>query len=306
MQKVSIILPSYNHSSFLTKRLHSIVNQTYTNWELIIIDDKSTDNSVHILTDFVNENKSKIKHFIVNNTNSGSGYFSWQKGIELVETEYIWIAETDDYSELNFLEEQLRLLENNKDAVLSFCSSNYVDEEKNKIYDSTNRTKDLNVLENEFDIFKGNEYIDKLPFNTYITNGSSVVFRKPTLKIPSDIFIHKQCSDIFLWTFLLQDSSFIFLNKKLNYFRRHENSTTTKINSSSQLKNTYKEIIFYLNYFNIKSKNIEFINHYFNNYIWKNKSDIFNSSVFDKNKSLKFMYFKNLLKMVYKKIVNGR
>ena len=90
-------MPCFNHAKFLQERLDTILNQTYTDWELIIIDDQSTDTSIAILSEFVKKNVSRVKHFIINESNSGSGYFSWQKGIELAQTKYIWIAETDDF-----------------------------------------------------------------------------------------------------------------------------------------------------------------------------------------------------------------
>jgi len=306
MPKVSIILPSYNHDAFLSDRLNTIVNQTFKDWGLIIIDDKSTDGSLKILTDFVDQNKAKIKCFIVNEVNSKSGYFSWEKGIALADSEYVWIAETDDYSDLNFLEEQIAVLDQNKNCSLVFCSSNYVDAQKQFLLNTDKRTKDLNVKEGENKVFNGSVFIDKMPFNTYITNGSSVVFRKPKHEIPHEIFIHRQCSDIFLWTFLLQNSSFVFLNKKLNYFRRHEESTTTKISSGKQLIGTYKELVFYLKYYNYSEKNANFIAYYFNNYIWKNKKEVFNVKVFENNKDLKKLYFLKLIPLVIKKLFNGK
>ena len=145
MSKVSIILPSYNHKKFLKQRLDSIVNQSFTDWELIIIDDCSTDGSIEVLTDFVKLYKDKVKHFILNESNSGSGYTSWKKGIELANTEYVWIAETDDYSEVIFLEETIKILEQNKECALVFCNSNYVDEQNIFLYDSSSRTKHLKV-----------------------------------------------------------------------------------------------------------------------------------------------------------------
>ncbi len=255
MAKVSIIIPSFNHSKFLVKRLETIANQSFKDWEAIIIDDKSTDASVQIIEKFLEDNPIfKIKYFIKNSENSGSGYYSWKKGIELAQTEYIWIAETDDYSDLTFLEEQFSVLEQNKSATLSFCTSNYVEDGK-IIYNSTKRTKDLNVLDGESNVFNGKVLIDKMPFNTYITNGSAVVFRKPLKPIPETIFNNKQTSDLFLWTFLIQNSDFIFLNKKLNFFRRHETSTTT-INNKENRENLYNEYVTYLNYFQSPSKTI--------------------------------------------------
>jgi glycosyltransferase involved in cell wall biosynthesis len=298
MAKLSIILPSFNHGVFLKDRLNSILRQTFHDWEIIIIDDKSSDKSVQILTEFYDANKQKVKHFIVNESNSGSGYFSWKKGIELAETEYIWIAETDDYSEETFLEEQILVLEQHRNCTLSFSASNYVDSKGFFLYSSGNRTNDLHVSENDYKVFEGKVLIDRMPFNTYITNGSSVVFRKPKDEIPHEIFSNRQSSDIFLWTYLVQNGSFIFLNRKLNYFRRHDASITHNL-SKNEFETIYHENASYLNYFKQTNKSLAFIDHYIENYIWGNKKDFLNVSSIQKieeNRCLRFIYFYKLLK----------
>lgn len=255
MPRVSIIIPSYNHASFLKQRLESILTQGYTNWEAIIIDDKSTDNSVEIISKFAAENSNfKVKHFIVNETNSSSGYNSWQKGIALAETDYIWIAETDDFSGPSFLEESLEILEKNSTIPLVFCTSNYVDENNKFLYDSRKRTFPLGISEDTFGIIKNEVMMNSFPFNSFITNGSSVVFRKPINAIPIELFRNRQMSDLFLWTWLIQNQDIAFLNKKLNNFRRHADSTTTKIDLY-QRETLYGEFIDYLNLYPNTKKN---------------------------------------------------
>lgn len=299
MPKVSIIIPSYNHALFLQDRLDTILNQTFKNWEAIIIDDQSSDDSVQVIKAFLKINPDfRVKHFIVNDKNSGSGYNSWKKGIELSETEYVWIAETDDYSESNFLEELVEILDQNENVALAFCGSNYV--EKGKIiYDSTNRTKDLNVEINEFKVIDNNIFFNKMPFNTYITNGSSVVFRKPKLEIPSELFSNRLCSDIFLWSYLLQNSSFAFVNKKLNFFRRHDGSTSSYLHKN-KLESIYHEKAKYLNYFKQIDKYDQFLDHYIKHYIWHHKKEFLNTSSFQKiqsGKKIKVLYFYKLIQL---------
>ncbi|AOW19508.1 glycosyltransferase [Urechidicola croceus] len=302
MAKVTIVLPSYNHANFLNDRLESILNQTYKDWEIIIIDDKSTDKSIDILNQFVKKNKSKIKHFIVNSKNSGSGYLSWKKGIELAKTEYIWIAETDDYSDINFLSNSIKVLNENKECALTFCTSVYVDINKKTLYDSTARTKNLYVDNDDCKVFNSLILENVLPFNTYITNGSSVVFKKPKNKIPNEIFINKQSSDIFLWTYLVKNKSFAFINKKLNYFRRHEDSTTSKI-SELDKESVYYEKANYLNYFSCQEKYIEFINHYIKHIVNANKMKIFDISAILKIEKIKFLRLK-YLQLLFKFYLN--
>lgn len=108
---VSIILPNFNHHPYLQKRLDSIFNQTHQNFEVIILDDASTDNSVSILNSY--KNHPKVTHFIINTENSGSPFKQWKKGLNLAKGDFIWIAESDDFCDLNFLETQLNHLEKN-------------------------------------------------------------------------------------------------------------------------------------------------------------------------------------------------
>jgi glycosyltransferase involved in cell wall biosynthesis len=304
MPNVSIILPSYNHAIFLQDRLDSVLNQTYQDWEAIIIDDKSADNSVEIIEKFIKNNPDfKVKHFVVNESNSGSGYNSWKKGIELAETEYVWIAETDDYSEPTFLQELVEILDHNEDVALAFCGSNYVENGK-IIYDSTNRTKDLEVDLGKYKIIGANVFLNKMPFNTFITNGSSVVFRKPKEKMNVELFNNKQLSDLFLWSHLIQNNKFAFLNKNLNFFRRHENSTTTKMSISSK-KIVYDETIKYLNFFEQNYKFQTLLDHYVKHFVWPNKKEVFNYK-FLRNingiDKIEIKYFGSIMKFVKLKI----
>lgn len=305
MPQVSIIIPSYNHSQFLKDRMESIASQTYKDWEAIIIDDNSTDNSVAIISKFIMENPDfTVKHFIVNKTNSGSGYNSWQKGIELAESEYIWIAETDDYSDVNFLEQLVLILKNNKNCALAFCASNYIKNNK-VIYNTTKRTQDLAVEIGKFKIIDNHVFLDKMPFNTYITNGSSVVFRKPINKLPDEIFNNRLCSDLFLWSFLVQKKSFAFYNQNLNFFRRHEGSISTYL-QKNKLESIYHEKAKYLNYFQQTYKYDQFIDHYIKHYIWTHKKDWLNTSSIVKvriGKKLKVLYFYKLVNLVIQKLL---
>jgi glycosyltransferase involved in cell wall biosynthesis len=292
MSKLTIIIPSYNHAEFLKDRLDSIQEQTFTDWELIIIDDCSSDESVVILEDFADKNKDKVRYFIKNKINSGSGYSSWEKGIGLAITKYIWIAETDDFAAPTFLEEQIQLLDNTN-AVLSFCTSNYVDVEGNYLYSSAKRTEDLQVAQASYKVFDYQVFMNNMPFDTYITNGSSVVFRKPK-EIPSIVFKYKQSSDQFIWSYLIQNNSFSFLNKNLNNFRRHSCSTTFK-NDSLNSKEIYIEKIHYINFFNQSSKYKIFLKYYIEYYVLRNKFKVFDIVVLKNFKGVPLIYISYFL-----------
>src|ERR1700742_1367615 len=102
MAKVSVIVPNYNHSRYLNQRIDSVLSQTYQDFELIILDDCSTDDSRKIIKQY--QEHPKVSHIVFNETNSGTTFKQWKKGIELAKGKYIWIAESDDWCEPNLLE----------------------------------------------------------------------------------------------------------------------------------------------------------------------------------------------------------
>ncbi|WP_242117954.1 glycosyltransferase family 2 protein [Aestuariivivens sediminicola] len=104
--KVSVILPNFNHGPYLNQRIDSILRQTFRDFEIIILDDASTDNSLEVLEAL--SNHPKVSHFIINKENSGSPFKQWKKGLILAKGDYIWIAESDDYCEVNFLQSHLK------------------------------------------------------------------------------------------------------------------------------------------------------------------------------------------------------
>lgn len=97
---ITVIIPNFNHAKYLRERIDSVLNQTYNNIEVFLLDDCSNDNSKEILMSY--ESSPLVKGILLNEENSGSTFRQWQKGFELAHGEYIWIAESDDYCDLHF------------------------------------------------------------------------------------------------------------------------------------------------------------------------------------------------------------
>ena len=112
---VSVVLLTHNRQEMLPRAIDSILNQTYTNFELIIIDDASTDKTTEILKEYVKRDK-RIK-VIKNRINSGIAE-SRNRGLELAKGEYIAWQDGDDVSELNRLSEQVKFMEKHKDIII--------------------------------------------------------------------------------------------------------------------------------------------------------------------------------------------
>src|SRR3954465_14421936 len=101
MPKVTVITPNYNHARYLSQRLDSILNQTFQDFELIILDDASTDNSRQVIESYASDPRVKT---IFNKVNNGSTFKQWNLGLSHARGEYIWFAESDDHADASLLE----------------------------------------------------------------------------------------------------------------------------------------------------------------------------------------------------------
>lgn len=126
---VSVIMPVYNSSRFLGSAIDSVLNQTHKNLELLIIDDKSTDNSLAIAEEYAKtDNRIRV---IASQVNQGVAK-ARNQGIADAAGDYIALLDSDDVWCHDKLERQLRLLEE-KNAVISYCSYDFIDENDNSI-----------------------------------------------------------------------------------------------------------------------------------------------------------------------------
>ena len=125
LRRVSVIVPSYNHCRYLERRLRSIREQMYPIFEIIVLDDASTDGSGEWLAEHLGEFLPHAQ-LIVNVKNSGSVWDQWRKGVEAAKGDYIWIAESDDYAKPTFLTEVIKGFDN-PNVVLSYCQSQQID-----------------------------------------------------------------------------------------------------------------------------------------------------------------------------------
>jgi glycosyltransferase involved in cell wall biosynthesis len=97
----SVIIPNYNHGAFLKERIESVLAQTFTDFEIILLDDCSTDNSRNILEAY--RVHPRVSCIVYNETNSGSPFRQWEKGVSLANGKWIWFAESDDCCHPDFL-----------------------------------------------------------------------------------------------------------------------------------------------------------------------------------------------------------
>lgn len=274
---VTIIVPNYNHAAYLDIRIKSILEQTFTDFELILMDDASTDDSLSTLHTYANH--PKVSHFIVNASNSGNTFKQWNKGISMAKGEYIWLAESDDYASPDFLATALQIFRNHPDGGLAFCHSYLVDEHNNIIGDTTNWSLAgepwQELISTAF--MNGKKFCQQfLTARCSIPNASAVVFKKKYyLNAGGADESLRMTGDWKMWFSIGLQADVLFIDKFLNHFRCHSN--TVRHNKAPILK---QEAIHNLKKFHrqLKSEGLQgrgdlehLFNWAFRKAIWKTK-----------------------------------
>ncbi|MCI2228403.1 glycosyltransferase [Polaribacter sp. MSW13] len=208
---VSIITPSFNSAKFIAETINSVISQTYKNWEMIIVDDVSTDNSVQIINSFI-EKDDRIKLHKLKN-NSGAAV-ARNKAIELSKGNFIAFLDSDDLWLQNKLEEQLSfMIANNYN--LTYTSYKVIKE------DGSNLSKSI-ICEEKLS-YKDMLFSNKIGCLTAIYNKDCLgKIYMPNLK---------KRQDYALWLKILKKESYAYGLPKIlaKYRNRQESISNNKI-----------------------------------------------------------------------------
>jgi len=239
--RISVVVPNYNYARYITARLDSIYNQTLPPYEVIILDDASTDNSVATIERYLDENAVDAQ-LIINAENSGSVFRQWKKGLEACKGDLIWIAEADDLAEPGFLQELASAFDDGE-LVLGYCQSKQIDSAGQILADNylayTAGASDCCLTDYHRD---GREEISKLLcIKNTIPNVSAVLFRRESLQdvltvIEKDLFNMRVAGDWLVYLHLLMQGKVSHSKKSLNRHRRHDNSVTTSLHNQIHLQ----------------------------------------------------------------------
>lgn len=234
---VSVIVPNYNHAPYLRERLDSIYNQTYQNFEVILLDDCSKDNSRAILEEYARRYPERTRTAF-NKTNVGRVNLQWEKGMNLANGDLIWIAESDDYCELDFLEKLIPAFE--KESVqIAYARSVFV---KNgapcwTLEEYLHDLTDYNWREGTFYDTAYNLVRKGFAVKNIIPNVSSALFRKRDsipariMKIWENI---KLCGDWLFYLDTLKGGVLFYTSKTTNYYRVHDKSTSLDVQKTER------------------------------------------------------------------------
>jgi len=225
---VSVVVPNYNHAQFLPERITSIINQTYSNIEIIFLDDNSTDESIEIIEAFVDrDDRGRV---LKNDVNSGSSFKQWRKGLREAKGKYVWIAESDDSADPELVQTLVARLEANDKAVLATCCPRMTSLEGNDLGIPKDWFADIGGKrwETDFSLTGQKMIAEILSKKNAILNASGVVFRNgPNLdELANDKM--RLCGDWLFWVRLLARGDFEYVARPLNYWRLGSSNARTK------------------------------------------------------------------------------
>jgi glycosyltransferase involved in cell wall biosynthesis len=240
MTLVSVIIPNYNHGHFLSERIESVLSQSFTQFECIVLDDASTDNSKEIIEGYMAKD-ARIK-FFPSEKNSGSPFVQWNRGVALAKNDLIWIAESDDSCDTALLQTLVNEHLKHPHIGLAYCQSLKIDAIGNISGSWLDFTYNMDA-----ELFKENFIMDGMDFisnflihKNVIPNASAVVFKKSVFgKAGGADELLTTNSDWLCWLTMLVNQSVAFVAHPLNKFRFHSESVIAK--HKSEFFPIYKE-----------------------------------------------------------------
>lgn len=237
MPKVSVIIPTYNREEYISDTIQSVLDQTYKDFEIIVVDDGSTDKTKEKLEPF----KSKIK--LIEQKNSERAV-SRNNGVKNSNGKYLAFLDSDDLWIKDKLEKQVEILENSNDVILVYGQSFRINDQSKKI-----KTAKRQMLGYSGDVF------EELLFRNFIVSATPMIKREFFEKTSGFETKYIPYEDWELWLRLSLKGKFHFLNKPLSYYRIHpqqsvklttaekiEEVTTSLLNDSFKLKEIKNQV----------------------------------------------------------------
>ena len=227
---VSVVIPVYNVEAYIEQALSSVLAQTYTHLEIIIIDDQTPDKSIERIEHNFNDQRIKI----IQQKNRGLAG-ARNTGIRHAHGQFVALLDSDDFWAKDKIEKHMDIMLKNPNCGLSFCASRFVDKDANQLKHRQAPKKNIN--------YKANDIFCRNP----IGNGSAPVIRKSILEQigfqhddktkNGEPYIQyfneslKQSEDIDCWTrmSILTATDFHFIDEELTFYRLIDNSLSADV-----------------------------------------------------------------------------
>jgi glycosyltransferase involved in cell wall biosynthesis len=311
MPKVSIVIVNYNYGKYLDERIRTILNQSYKDFELIIVDNGSTDNSVEVINRYISDTRVIPKFYSENDL----PFKRWNEALSWARGEYFLITAADDSSYPTLLEKTVEKLDKYPSVGIAFSQSWDIDDQGNQLRSWKEWTDNLDKERWAKDfIDDGKNECQYLLFQCTIPNPSAALIRR-TVFLEAGKFdtSFRYLTDWILWVKMLLISDIAFIAEPLNNYRTHTGSLTNATKQSLEFEERVR-IINYL-YTNIKATD-EAWEAVYNQTIgyWSNLI-IENKISFDKSKkiysilqsmdqNLNYRLARHLIKYSWKNLIN--
>ncbi len=227
-QKVSVILPNYNHARFLEERIRTVVDQAVRPNEIIFLDDCSSDNSVELAEKLLRASGISYK-IVVNEGNSGCVFKQWAKGLSIAQNDLIWIAETDDSAHPEFLRHVVPAFERD-DVMASFGQITCIGEHghpRDDLFGYYDGLKDFSTGNSTL-VPAAKAFSYDFAVKNVIPNASGLVFRKPhlTKQEMERLFEYRFAGDWYFYALVVRGGTIAFSRLAKSYFRVRESSAS--------------------------------------------------------------------------------
>ena len=252
---VSIVFTSYNHSEYLKQALESIINQTHQNFELIIVDDFSTDGSRDILLGYRDHEKIKL-HLLDKNT--GSYVKASNYGARFAKGEYLLFAQCDDFADPMQIEMLLKALLQNETVGVAYSRSNMVDKDGNIFADDfKGRERKFRLKCKTDTIISSLEMRRFLSFSCVLPNLSAALLKRELyVKVGGIPEKYQVAADSAFWLSLSELTDFYYISKPLNNFRQHETTIRNKVKIQKQILEIYTIFYEHIKLYHLSGKSV--------------------------------------------------
>ncbi|MBR1753271.1 glycosyltransferase family 2 protein [bacterium] len=219
--KISIITASYNYENYIKETIESVLAQTYQNWEMIIVDDGSKDNSVEVIKGYC-EKDNRIKFYQHENGENKGLCKTVQYGIEKAQSEWLAFLESDDIITPDYLQEKVNVIEKNPEI-------NFIFNDIETFGDRASAHGYEEYFEKQKSLISklGNpaDYFDAMGENNFVPTFSIVMTKKSIMQsLEYTIKGGEPQLDWFLWRQIALNHKFYYIDKKLTKWRLHKNS----------------------------------------------------------------------------------
>jgi glycosyltransferase involved in cell wall biosynthesis len=239
--RVSIVLPNYNYARYLDERVQGLLDQSYRDFELVIVDDASTDESLEVLEQYRHDTRVRVH---TRAENSGRVYASWNEGLKLCAGELVLFAGADDAAEREMLERLVACFDQHPSIVLAHCAFMTIDEighiNATRIPLPPQADFIVDSLANDYVAAPGEEWLRLLVTN-FIWNASGVLMRTDAVRanggFDAEMLI---ASDWLLYQQLTRTGGAAYVSHPLNSFRQLRKSVSRRLQGARLVGELYE------------------------------------------------------------------